>query len=159
MRRFAISLLPILLDALAFAQGLTRSAAHAGAIDNTNIAVIINAADPLSVTVGEYYANARRIPAVNVIRVSFPAGSPARSIPKREGGRGCRDTKGHSGVCIDVGRALPRRVYVHHQCIRFWVRSVLLRERLHADKVKRLLQLSQLGSRVADAPRYDASRA
>jgi uncharacterized protein (TIGR03790 family) len=80
MRRFAISLLPILLDALAFAQGLTRSAAHAGAIDNTNIAVIINAANPLSVTVGEYYANARRIPAVNVIRVSFPAGSPDLSV-------------------------------------------------------------------------------
>lgn len=38
-----------------------------------NLAVVINAADPLSVAIGEYYARARRIPAANVARVSFDA--------------------------------------------------------------------------------------
>lgn len=38
------------------------------------MAVIINAADPLSLAVGEYYAHARQIPATNVIKVSFPVG-------------------------------------------------------------------------------------
>ncbi len=61
-------------------QEMPRSTSPNGSIDHTKIAVIINAADPLSVTVGEYYVRARRIPAVNVIRVSFPARSPDMSV-------------------------------------------------------------------------------
>jgi len=47
----------------------------AGGIDHTNLAVVINTADPLSVAAGEYYAMQRRIPATQVIRVAMPVGS------------------------------------------------------------------------------------
>jgi uncharacterized protein (TIGR03790 family) len=49
--------------------------AHPVEIDNTTIAVIINAADPLSVAAGQYYVRSRHVPAWNVIQVSFPAGA------------------------------------------------------------------------------------
>jgi uncharacterized protein (TIGR03790 family) len=39
------------------------------------LAIVINTADPLSVAIGDYYARRRRIPKLNVIRVSF---SPLR---------------------------------------------------------------------------------
>jgi len=49
-------------------------------IDRTTIAVVINAADPLSVAVGEYYARERHIPAINVIRVSFSVGTSEMTV-------------------------------------------------------------------------------
>lgn len=47
------------------------------ALDASELAVIINTADPLSVRVGEYYAGARRLSFQNIVRVSFPPGRPA----------------------------------------------------------------------------------
>jgi hypothetical protein len=44
------------------------------ALDATQLAVIINTLDPLSVRIGEYYAAQRRILFQNVIRVGFPPG-------------------------------------------------------------------------------------
>jgi uncharacterized protein (TIGR03790 family) len=44
-------------------------------IDRTNLAVIINSADPVSVATGEYYARQRQIPPSQVIRVELPVGS------------------------------------------------------------------------------------
>lgn len=41
------------------------------ALDHTQLGVIINTRDPLSVAIGDYYVERRRIPAENVIRVSF----------------------------------------------------------------------------------------
>lgn len=41
------------------------------ALDHTQLAVIINVADPLSVQIGNYYALRRRIPAQNIIKVEF----------------------------------------------------------------------------------------
>ena len=46
----------------------------ARAIDHTQLAVIINTADPLSVQIGEYYAERRQISFQNVIKVEFPPG-------------------------------------------------------------------------------------
>ncbi len=46
----------------------------ARALDRTQLAVIINTWDPLSVRIGEYYAAQRRILFQNVIRVGFPPG-------------------------------------------------------------------------------------
>ncbi len=43
------------------------------------LAVIINKADPLSATLGEYYVAKRRIPKENVIYVSFPPGDKIMS--------------------------------------------------------------------------------
>ncbi len=43
----------------------------ASALDRTQLGVIVNTRDPLSVAIGEYYAERRRIPFQNVIRVSF----------------------------------------------------------------------------------------
>ena len=81
MCRLVVSLLCALIGSLAAAQEITRPApAHASGIDHTNVAVIINATDPLSVAAGEYYARARRIPAPNVIRVRFPAGASELSV-------------------------------------------------------------------------------
>ncbi|HTS52593.1 MAG TPA: TIGR03790 family protein [Burkholderiales bacterium] len=81
MYRLIVSLVWVLLGSLAAARALAQhDAAHAGGIDPTNIAVIINVADPLSVAVGEYYARARRIPAPQVIRVRFPAGASELAV-------------------------------------------------------------------------------
>lgn len=44
------------------------------AIDRTQLAVIINTADPLSVQIGDYYAGQRRIPFQNIIKVDFKPG-------------------------------------------------------------------------------------
>ena len=55
--------------------GLLSSAAQA--IDHTQLAVIVNTADPLSVQIGEYYAERRKISFQNVIKVSFPPGKVA----------------------------------------------------------------------------------
>lgn len=52
----------------------------AGGIDHTNLAVIINTVDPLSVAAGEYYARQRRIPPTQVIRVTLPVGSSELSV-------------------------------------------------------------------------------
>ena len=43
----------------------------AQALDRTQLAIIVNTRDPLSVKIGEYYAERRRIPFRNVIKVSF----------------------------------------------------------------------------------------
>jgi len=44
---------------------------HAKALDQMQLGVIVNTRDPLSVAVGDYYAQQRRIPFQNMIRVSF----------------------------------------------------------------------------------------
>ena len=46
----------------------------ARALDHTQLAVIVNTADPLSVQIGEYYAERRNISFQNVIKVEFPPG-------------------------------------------------------------------------------------
>ncbi len=75
MTRLPVLLLCVLLCSSALAQGVTGSTpSRSGGIDHTNLAVIINAADPLSVAAGEYYARERHIPLTNVIKVSFPVG-------------------------------------------------------------------------------------
>jgi len=45
------------------------------ALDHTQLAVIINTQDPLSVQIGEYYAAKRSILFQNLIRVGFPPGN------------------------------------------------------------------------------------
>lgn len=49
-------------------------ASTARALDHTQLAVIINTADPLSVKIGDYYAAQRRISFQDIIRVEFPPG-------------------------------------------------------------------------------------
>ncbi len=44
------------------------------ALDRTQLAVIVNTADPLSVQIGEYYAAQRSIIFQNIIKVQFPPG-------------------------------------------------------------------------------------
>jgi uncharacterized protein (TIGR03790 family) len=46
----------------------------ARALDHTQLAVIVNTLDPLSVRIGDYYAAQRRILFQNFIKVSFPPG-------------------------------------------------------------------------------------
>ena len=76
-----VCVLLLLQGGVAGAQESARSApAHATRIDPTTIAVIVNAADPLSLSVGEYYAYRRRVPASNVIRVTFATGSAEMSV-------------------------------------------------------------------------------
>lgn len=43
----------------------------AQALNRTHIGIIVNTRDPLSVAIGEYYAERRHIPVENMIRVSF----------------------------------------------------------------------------------------
>lgn len=47
---------------------------QAPALDHTQLAVIVNVADPLSVRIGAYYAVQRRIPSLNIIKVDFKPG-------------------------------------------------------------------------------------
>lgn len=47
------------------------------ALDNTQLAVIINTADPLSVEIGKYYAAQRRILFQHIIKVEFKPGKAA----------------------------------------------------------------------------------
>lgn len=53
----------------------TSLVSHPYGVTAENIAVVINTADPKSVEVGEYYMQARRIPAEHLVKVSFPAGA------------------------------------------------------------------------------------
>lgn len=46
----------------------------ARALDRTQLAVIVNTQDPLSVRIGEYYSRQRQISFQNFIKVSFPPG-------------------------------------------------------------------------------------
>src|SRR4051812_13771084 len=64
----------LLCVALALA-ALVPSAAQA--LDRTQLAVIINTRDPLSVQIGEYYAAQRRLLFQNIIRVGFTPGKSA----------------------------------------------------------------------------------
>ncbi len=48
-------------------------------LGSSELAVIINASDPLSVTLGEYYVAKRKIPRENVITISFPPGDKVMS--------------------------------------------------------------------------------
>ena len=72
------------------------SALSAQAVDHTQLAVIINTRDPLSVQIGEYYAAQRRIPFQNIIKVSF---TPIEATL----------TRAASGSFASVKRVLPRR--------------------------------------------------
>ena len=71
MRGTARRVLAVIIALAAFA----APAVHA--LDHTQVAVIINTRDPLSVQIGEYYAAQRRILFQNVIRIGFPPGQPA----------------------------------------------------------------------------------
>lgn len=51
--------------------GLLLFSANAQALDRRHLGVIVNTRDPLSVAIGEYYAQQREIPFQNIIRVSF----------------------------------------------------------------------------------------
>jgi uncharacterized protein (TIGR03790 family) len=53
----------------------------ARALDRTQLAVIVNTLDPLSVRIGDYYAARRKISFQNFIRVSFP---PLRTVLTRD---------------------------------------------------------------------------
>ncbi len=51
------------------------------ALDRTQLAIIVNTLDPLSVRIGDYYAARRKISFQNYIRVSFP---PRKTVLTRE---------------------------------------------------------------------------
>ncbi len=53
----------------------------AWALDRTQLAVVVNTSDPLSVSIGDYYAARREISFLNIIRVSF---APGKTVLTRE---------------------------------------------------------------------------
>jgi uncharacterized protein (TIGR03790 family) len=61
---------------LAFCVGVTLPLA-ARVLDYTQLAIVVNTLDPLSVEIGDYYAERRKIPSPNVIKVEFPPGKAA----------------------------------------------------------------------------------
>lgn len=58
----------------------TLAPSVASALDHTQVAVIINTRDPLSVEIGEYYAGQRRILFQNIIRIGFPPGKTTMTV-------------------------------------------------------------------------------
>jgi uncharacterized protein (TIGR03790 family) len=83
--RLCSAILPLRnIAALLWALGLAAASptlaadiapAESPALNPTQLAIVINTESPLSVSIGAYYAQARHIPAANVIKVSIP-GSP-----------------------------------------------------------------------------------
>jgi uncharacterized protein (TIGR03790 family) len=78
MRRYLRPLALILSTAL----GLALTPRSAQALTGSDLAVIVNEADPLSVRIGEYYARARQIPAQNIIRIRIK--SPGSTLQADE---------------------------------------------------------------------------
>lgn len=82
-RRCLLTLLsPLVLMALPASQALPRGPSlisvqtfSDGPLDHRHLAIIINAADPLSESIGRTYQAARLIPSDQVIRVRFPPGT------------------------------------------------------------------------------------
>jgi len=79
-------LAPLVLLALTSSQSLPRGSRVSrvgtlsqGPLDHRHLAIIINAADPLSESIGRTYQAARLIPPDQVIRVRFPPGEVALS--------------------------------------------------------------------------------
>ncbi len=72
-----IGILFILIHTTAFAEMTQASAASS--IGPANVAVIVNKQDANSLTIGEYYLNARHIPANNLITVDIPLGTDVLS--------------------------------------------------------------------------------
>lgn len=68
---------------IAIAGGLPPATAHA--IDRTQLAVVVNTDDPLSVRIGEYFADRRQIPFWNFIKVRFPPGKAMLTLDEFEG--------------------------------------------------------------------------
>ncbi len=73
---------------------LALSAQPAAGLDADTLGVVINDADPYSVAIGRYYVERRKIPARNVLHVSFAVArdlSPDQfTLVKRELDRSCR---------------------------------------------------------------------
>ncbi len=53
-------------------------------LDASQVALVLNAADPFSVEVGRYYLERRHIPLINVIRIRLPVGQDEISRPEFE---------------------------------------------------------------------------
>ena len=75
--RPALFAIGILLTAAAAAAGDPHIVLPKHRIDATELAVIVNDADPLSRQIANYYVQRRRIPRQNVIHVNFKPGRPA----------------------------------------------------------------------------------
>lgn len=69
-----------LLALTAHAQTPASPGTAAGGIDHTNLAVVVNGSDPVSVAAGQYYARRRHIPLANVISVELPVGNSELSV-------------------------------------------------------------------------------
>jgi uncharacterized protein (TIGR03790 family) len=72
--------------------------ARVSALDHTQLAVIINTRDPLSVEIGEYYAAQRRILFQNIIRIGFAPGKFAMTAPEFNALKAWVDEKTLPGV-------------------------------------------------------------
>ncbi len=147
MNGFLLLVVLTLLCPLGSAQDLTQSApSYNGSIDHTTIALIVNTADPLSVAAGEYYARQRHIPAVNVIRVSFPVGTSEMPIDEFQRLKAEVDAVTPENVqAYALAWTAPYRVglYVDHQRVRIRVRPRLLRSWLYGDAAQSLFQLAK----------------
>lgn len=69
---------------LAFCVGVSLSS-PAHSLDRTQLAVIVNTLDPLSVAIGDYYVSRRKIPSRNIIKVEFAPGGPALTREEFQG--------------------------------------------------------------------------
>src|SRR5436190_18464719 len=72
MLRYMRAMLPVVCLCL-----IGAVAPAARALDRSQLAIIVNTADPMSVRIGDYYASRRRISFQNIVRVAFPPGKPA----------------------------------------------------------------------------------
>lgn len=72
MRNLCIGLVALVVTSVEAAPVVFQSS---DGLNASNLAVVVNDADPLSVQVGQLYAQKRRIPAANLLHVNFAPGS------------------------------------------------------------------------------------
>ena len=72
LRRSLLVILRVVTPLAFSLAALLPGAVHA--LDHTQLAVVVNTWDPLSMEIGTYYVAQRRIPPQNVIRIGFPPG-------------------------------------------------------------------------------------
>jgi uncharacterized protein (TIGR03790 family) len=89
----------------------TLAAPPAAALDASQLGVVVNTADPLSVQIGRYYAERRKIPFQNVLEVSFPPGRAIMTLADFQAAKLQVDIHAPPGVqALALTWAAPYRV-------------------------------------------------
>ena len=127
-------------------------ASAAGAIDRSQLAVVINTRDPLSVRIGEAYAERRRLSFQNIIRVEFTPGASVMSLAEFEAVKAAVDAQTRPNVqAYALTWAAPYRV----DCMSITAAFALGFDRAYCAEGCKPTQAVPYFNSVTRAPRRD----